>query len=177
MVQFECPRHPIFWVWPRLGEIHFPISSLPLSGVIRIGLPIIKEEKIESWGNKRGFISCKWSSLNAPSTKFPETLQLTKLKDSILFIRSFILSWDWMQCAPKWPLKIKSTRKMTKKRRDFQLSFFTDKTLFVCFPLGFPSFLVRGLTTSRRYDYYVTRDSGFEGKFANKQGWGVTELL
>ena len=39
MVQFECPRHSNPCVSLRLGEFHFPIFSLPLSGVIRIGLP------------------------------------------------------------------------------------------------------------------------------------------
>ena len=42
MVQFECPRHSNPFVSLRLGEFHFPIFSLPLSGVIRIGLPSIK---------------------------------------------------------------------------------------------------------------------------------------
>ena len=37
MVQFECPRHWKTCATLRLGEIHFPIFSLPLSGVIRIG--------------------------------------------------------------------------------------------------------------------------------------------
>ena len=39
MVQFECPRHWKTGATLRLWEILFPIFSLPLSGVIRIGLP------------------------------------------------------------------------------------------------------------------------------------------
>ena len=42
MVQFECPRHPNPFVSLRLGHFHFLLFSLPLSGVIRIGLPSIK---------------------------------------------------------------------------------------------------------------------------------------
>ena len=41
MVQFECPRHLNPCVSLRLGEFNLPIFSLPLSGVIRIGLPSI----------------------------------------------------------------------------------------------------------------------------------------
>ena len=42
MVQVECPRHSNPCVSLRLGEFHVPIFSLPLSGVIRIGLSSIK---------------------------------------------------------------------------------------------------------------------------------------
>ena len=42
MVQFEGPRHSNPCVSLKLGEFHFPLFSLYLSGVIRIGLPSIK---------------------------------------------------------------------------------------------------------------------------------------
>ena len=42
MVQFEYHRPSNLCVSLRLVEFHFPIFSLPLSGVIRIGLPSIK---------------------------------------------------------------------------------------------------------------------------------------
>ena len=38
MVQFECPRHSNPCVSLMLGEFYSPIFSLPLSGVVRIGL-------------------------------------------------------------------------------------------------------------------------------------------
>ena len=37
MVQFECPRHSNPCVSLRLREFHFPIFSLPLSGIIGNG--------------------------------------------------------------------------------------------------------------------------------------------
>ena len=46
MVQFECPRHWNPTLTLRLWEFHFPIFSLPLSGVIRIG-PQYESEKFE----------------------------------------------------------------------------------------------------------------------------------
>ena len=53
----------------RLGEFHFPIFSLPLFGVIRIGLSSIKVKKFENLGNKIRLTNCKWSSLNVPGTQ------------------------------------------------------------------------------------------------------------
>ena len=48
MVQFKCPRHWNTSDWLRLGEFHFLIFNLPLSGVIRIGPPawMLKSWKI-----------------------------------------------------------------------------------------------------------------------------------
>ena len=54
----------------QVGRIPFsPIFSLPLSGVIRIGLSSIKMWKMENLGNKIGLTGCKLSSLNAPGTQ------------------------------------------------------------------------------------------------------------
>ena len=36
MVQFECPRHSKSSAWLRLGEIHFPISSLCTNNIFHI---------------------------------------------------------------------------------------------------------------------------------------------
>ena len=54
MVQFECPRHPNPSLSSVSDEFPFPIISLPLSGVIRIGLSSIKIKKFENLGNKIG---------------------------------------------------------------------------------------------------------------------------
>ena len=69
MVQFECPRHSNPCVSLRLGEIQFHIFSLPLSGVIRIGLSSIRLKKLENLGNTIGLTGCKWFSLNAPGAR------------------------------------------------------------------------------------------------------------
>ena len=71
MVQFECPKHPFHGFSLRVGDFHFPIFRLPLSGVIRIGLSSMKVKKLENLENKIGLTGCKWSSLNAIGTETP----------------------------------------------------------------------------------------------------------
>ena len=57
--------HPVL----RLDE--FPFPSIGPLGVIRIGPPSMKVNKLKFYGNKRGLKGCKWSSLKAPSTENP----------------------------------------------------------------------------------------------------------
>ena len=59
--------------------VHFPIFSLPLSGVIRIGLSSMKVTKLENLENKIGLTGCKWSSFNASISWFSLGLRDFKL--------------------------------------------------------------------------------------------------
>ena len=55
---------------PFLEDFLLSLSaSLPLSGVIRIGLPSIKIGKLEKFLDKIGSTGCKRSILNAPGTE------------------------------------------------------------------------------------------------------------
>ena len=71
MVQFECPRHSIPRFSLRLGDFHFPIFCLPLSGLIRIGLSSMKVKMLKNLENRIVLTGCKWSSLNTPGTQSP----------------------------------------------------------------------------------------------------------
>ena len=80
----ENPRYHLL-----LGLGKIPFSHYWPSGVIRIGLPSMKVEKMENFQNKTVLKGCKWSSLNAPGT---ETLCLIYFLEwmSSLLISNFL---------------------------------------------------------------------------------------
>ena len=43
--------------------------------------PSMKMKKFENFQNKRGFMGCKWSSLNAPGTEYPLSHPSLKLEE------------------------------------------------------------------------------------------------
>ena len=99
MVQFEGPRHSNPCVSLRLGELYFPIFSLPLSGIIRIGLPSIKMQKLENLGNTIGLTGCKGSSLNVPGTETP--VSRSGWESSVFPFQPSSL-WDNKNWAPQY---------------------------------------------------------------------------
>ena len=90
MVQFECPRHWKTSATLRLGEIHFPIFSLPLSGVIRIG-PQYKSEKVGKFGEQNWLNRLQMVQFECP--RHWKTGVSLRLGDFHFPIFSLPLSW------------------------------------------------------------------------------------
>ena len=75
MFPFEC----LEYINPCVSSLHFGV--IPLSGVIRNGLPSMKVEKFKKFMNKTGLKGCKWSSLTAPGTETHQNHQHWKLEE------------------------------------------------------------------------------------------------
>ena len=73
--------------------------------------PSMKGKKLQKFGNKKGLMGCKWSSLNAPGTGNPLSHPILKLGDCPF--SKILALWGNKNCPPS--MKVKKVEKFGNK--------------------------------------------------------------